>query len=203
MVAAERFELKHIRPQQGLEWIFVANGPGQVLAGEAADGASRRVDAVVSTGLCGALSDELEVGDIVVATAVNGSPVEVPRRMGGKYLAGPILSVDHVAQTVAEKAALRRTGAVAVEMEAAAVLERAKRWGVPFYCVRVVSDTSQEGFVLDLNAARDQAGRFQPRRIVAQALRRPFSGVPELLRLRWNAAAAVRALGEFIGNCSF
>jgi hypothetical protein len=88
-------------------------------------------------------------------------------------------------------------------MEAAGVLERARVWGVPFYCVRVVSDTSGEGFRLDLNAARDAAGRFQAGRIVAQALRRPVSGIPELLRLRKNAAAAVRALGEFIGNCRF
>ena len=83
------------------------------------------------------------------------------------------------------------------------MLEHARRLGVPFYCVRVVSDTAQEGFRLDLNAARDVEGRFQAGKIVAQAIRRPVSGVPELLRLRRNAAMAVRALGEFIGNCSF
>jgi nucleoside phosphorylase len=202
VVAAERFELKYVRPRDGENWILAANGPGPALAAEAADRIDRHVDAVVSTGLCGALSDELQVGDIVVGTAVNGVAIEVPRA-AGRYLAGPIASIDHVAQTVAEKKALRATGAVAVEMEAAGVLERARVWGVPFYCVRVVSDTSGEGFRLDLNAARDAAGRFQAGRIVAQALRRPVSGIPELLRLRKNAAAAVRALGEFIGNCRF
>ena len=203
VVAAERFELKHIRPQAGQDWIFAANGPGPVLAAEAACRVSRPVDAVLSTGLCGALTDELEVGDIVVGAAVNGSPVDVPCAMAGRYLLGEIASVDRVAQTVEEKRVLRQTGAIAVEMEAAGVLERAKRWGVPFYCVRVVSDTSREGFRLDLNAARDVAGRFQAGKIIAQAMRRPVSGVPELLRLRRNAAVAVRALGEFIGNCSF
>jgi adenosylhomocysteine nucleosidase len=202
VVAAERFELKHIRPHDGQEWIFAANGPGPALAAEAAEKIGRSVDAVLSTGLCGGLAEQLEVGDIVVGTAVNGVSIDVPLLMG-RYLAGPIVSLDRVAQTVAEKRALRETGAVAVEMEAAAVLDWARRRGVPFYCVRVVSDTCREDFRLDLNAARDAAGRFQPGRIVAQALRRPVQGVPELLRLRKNAAVAVRALGEFIGNCSF
>ena len=40
-------------------------------------------------------------------------------------------------------------------------------------------------------------------RILAQAVRRPVTGVPELLRLRRNSEAASKALGEFIGNCSF
>ena len=71
-------------------------------------------------------------------------------------LAGPIASIDHVAQTVAEKRQLRKTGAIAVEMEAAAVLERARAWKVPFYCVRAVSDRASEGFALDLNAASDE-----------------------------------------------
>jgi nucleoside phosphorylase len=129
-------------------------------------------------------------------------PIEVPIAKG-RYLAGPIVSIDHVAQTVEEKQRLGSNGAVAVEMEAAAVLERARAKGVPFYCVRVISDTCREGFRLDFNAARDAAGRFQAGRIVAQAMRRPVSGVAELLRLRRNAAVASRDLGEFIGNCSF
>ena len=159
VVAAEGFELKHIGPRDGHTWIFAANGPGPMLAAEAAGKVTDRVDAVLSTGLCGALVDELKVGDVVVGSAVNGRSIDVPR-MAGHYLAGPIASIDHVAQTVAEKTALRATGAVAVEMEAAAVLEHAKRLGVPFYCVRAVSDTAQEGFPLDLNAARDGRAGF-------------------------------------------
>ena len=88
-------------------------------------------------------------------------------------------------------------------MEAAALLDRAQRWGVPFYCVRAVSDAANEDFAVDFNAARDKEGRFRPERIVAQALRRPLSGIPELLRLRRNAGLASIALGEFLGNCGF
>src|SRR5436190_15176842 len=82
VVAAENFELKYIRPQSGAEWILTANGPGPALAGEAADRVGPRVDAVISAGLCGALSAGLHVGDTVVASAVNGEPVERPATVG-------------------------------------------------------------------------------------------------------------------------
>jgi adenosylhomocysteine nucleosidase len=202
VIAAESFELKYIRPRADAKWILTANGPGPALAGEAADRVGAGVDAVMSVGMCGALAEGLNVGDIVVASSVNGVVVETPHS-SLKFRVGPIVSVDRVAQSVAEKQDLRQTGAIAVEMEAAAVLERARRWGVPFYCVRAVSDTADEGFELDLNATRDASGRFRVGRILAQAARRPLTGVPELLRLRRNSQAACKALGEFIGNCSF
>jgi adenosylhomocysteine nucleosidase len=202
VIAAERFELKYVRPAEGQHWILRANGPGFRLAGAVADQTGPNVDAVLNVGLCGALDERLEVGDIVVATAVNGVTVNVPE-VSSVFHAGAIASVERVAQTAAEKRRLKETGAIAVEMEAAALLDRARRWGVPFYCVRAVSDTAGEDFVLDLNAARDREGRFQPVRIVAQALRHPLTGISELLRLRRNAERAVKALGEFLGNCRF
>jgi nucleoside phosphorylase len=202
VIAAERFELKYIRPRAGQRWILKANGPGGVLAGEAVDAAGPDVDLILSVGLCGALVEELEIGQIVVGSSVNGAAIGQPRCLPG-VVTGPIVSIDRVAQTVAEKRRLRDAGAIAVEMEAAAVLERARKWKVPFYCIRAVSDRASEGFALDLNAARDEVGRFDARRIVAQAIRRPFVGIPELWRLRRNSEIAAKALGEFIGNCSF
>jgi adenosylhomocysteine nucleosidase len=202
VVAAENFELKYIPARKNQQWILTANGPGPVLAGEAVDRVTQDVDAILNVGLCGALVPELGIGDIVLGSAINGVKIDVPRR-APKSVVGSIASMDRVAQTVAEKAALRETGAIAVEMEAAAVLERARRRGVPFYCIRAVSDTASEGFELDLNATRDKSGRFRVGRILAQAACRPLTGVPELLRLRRNSELASKALGEFIGNCSF
>ena len=206
VVAAENFELKYIPARTGRkndqQWILVANGPGPILAGEAVDRVTQHVDAILNVGLCGALIPELGIGDIVLGSSVNGVNIDVPKTTR-KSVVGPIASIDRVAQTVEEKAELRETGAIAVEMEAAAVFERARQKGVPFYCVRAVSDTAVEGFELDLNATRDKAGRFRVGRILAQAACKPLSGVPELLRLRRNSELASKALGEFIGNCSF
>jgi nucleoside phosphorylase len=104
---------------------------------------------------------------------------------------------------VEEKARLRSTGALAVEMEAAALASRAEQWRKPFFCVRAVSDVAADGFALDLNTVRDKDGRFSTRRILAQALRRPVTVLPELVRLKRNSDSASRALGDFFADCSF
>lgn len=197
-MAAERFELEYIRPREG--WILVANGPGPRLAGAAVDAVRGEVDVIVSTGICGALDPALRIADIFVATAVNGTPCRIPagRR---RCTSGPLLSIDRVASTSAEKSRLFAEGAMAVEMEAAAVAAKARVRGAEFYCVRAISDVADESFALDLNAARDADGRFQIGAILGQAFRRPVTGFPELLRLRRNAAAASKALGEFFADC--
>jgi nucleoside phosphorylase len=162
----------------------------------------RDADAIVSAGICGALDRKLRIGDVVVATAVNGVELEQPETKR-PFFAGPVASVDDVAGTGAAKQALRATGAIAVEMEAAGVLEAAQRLGRPCYCVKAVSDTADEEFLIDLNAARDASGRFSSWRILGQAAQRPLVAAPELLRLFRHSRAAAKALGEFIGDCSF
>ena len=203
IVAAEQFELEHIQPRSGWNLMKVANGPGPKLAREAAETVRERVDVVVSTGLCGGLHPVLRVGDIFVATEVNGRTASLPRR-GKPFRSGPLVSIDRIAQTAEEKRELRiDTGAMAVEMEAEAVAAYASRIGVPFYCIRAVSDVAEESFMVDLNAARLTTGRFSVPRILLQAARRPLTVAPELLRLRRNAGLAARALGEFFADCDF
>jgi hypothetical protein len=74
---------------------------------------------------------------------------------------------------------------------------------VPFYCIRAVSDTADDSFAVDFNAARRADGRFDRGHIARQVLARPLVMIPELLRLRRNAAKAVRALGDFVADCNF
>jgi nucleoside phosphorylase len=105
-----------------------------------------------------------------------------------------------VATTLTEKAKLRRTGADAVEMEAAAVAAKAQEWNLPFYAIRVVTDTAAESFPLDFNRMRDAEGRFDRARIITAALRRPGIVFPELLKLNKRCKSAARALGEFIAD---
>jgi nucleoside phosphorylase len=120
-----------------------------------------------------------------------------------RYKIGKLLSIDHVVSTVAEKAELHRTGADAVEMEAAAVAAKAAEWNIPFYCIRVITDTAVESFPLDFNRMRDSNGRFSRARILVSALRRPGSVVPELLKLNKRSKDASQALGDFLVDASF
>ncbi len=193
----------------GRAGLLVANGPGSKLAGQALDVLRGKqlnfeLTGLVSTGFCGALDQTLEPCDIfvasqlLIATSVHEcSPVTTNR----KYKSGTLLSIDRVASTAAEKLELRNTGADAVEMEAAAVAAKAKDWNLPFYAIRVVTDTAAESFPLDFNLMRDSAGRFDRAKIIGAALRRPGVIFPELMKLNKRCKSAAKALGEFIADC--
>jgi nucleoside phosphorylase len=190
---------------EGRSVALVANGPGPELAAKAAEESKKRlngVDGFVSTGYCGALDNGLQPLAIVVATEVNGSPVIQPVA-GQDCVVGPVLSQDRVACTAEEKSRLRETGAIAVEMEAAGVEQVARDAGVPFYCVRVVTDAASEALPLDFNCMRDARGRFSRTRILAAAARRPGRILPELMKLQHRSKDASLALGDFIANCRF
>jgi adenosylhomocysteine nucleosidase len=195
----------------GRRIFLAANGAGPKLAVEAVDLARSELrngdmDAVLSMGFCGGLDPALKIGDVFVATSIQtGSDVaEVSTpRSSREYRSGILVSMDRVAQTAEEKRNLRRSGASAVEMEAAGVLSRVREWGMPLYCIRSVTDVANESFRVDLNAARTADGRFSTPRILAAAIQRPITVAPELYELRKRCARAARSLGEFIADCSF
>jgi adenosylhomocysteine nucleosidase len=190
------------------EVALVANGAGPVRAASAADAgrAAGNVALVCSMGFCGALDRSLGIGDVFVADCIRAGArsfsVSQPVTQQ-TYRSGLLASIDHVAQRAEEKSRLRAAGAWAVEMEAAGVAERAAQWGLPFYCVRAVTDLADESFGVDFNAALRSDGRFDTMRILASAMRRPVKLFPELIRLRSRCQTAAQALGEFIAGCRF
>lgn len=229
LIAAEPREfaglLRHCRSLERLLWPLrfaraarlrslrvwlVAHGAGPRLAAEACEVAWNRAhpQALASVGFCGALIPELAPADIVVSTEVMlPAPARsLPAsslRCGSPHRRGPVISLDSVIQTAEQKSALARLGAVAVEMEAAAVAERARAWGVPFYCIKSVTDLATESFKLDLNAARDARGRLSDARLVRSALRSPVALVPELYKLYRRSRLAAKTLGDFLAACEF
>jgi adenosylhomocysteine nucleosidase len=182
--------------------LMIANGAGAKQAANAV-AAAGDVRAAVSTGFCGALDPLMEIGEIFVATSIQGGEaVRTPHSLR-RFKTGAVASIDRVAQTAAEKRRLRATGATAVEMEAAGVAERARTLGIPFFCVRAVTDLAEESFANDFNAARRPDGHFDTMQILRSAIRRPATRLPELVRLRRRCAIAARTLGEFLADCRF
>ena len=185
--------------QGGRRWIVAANGPGPRLASEAVGAfAAERPSRVVSTGYCGALDPALRIADIVVCNRVIDA--DSNQRYGtADEFGAACLSGDRVIQTAREKQYLHETtGASVVEMEAAGVAAEAQRLGVPFHCIRVVTDTAHEDLAVDFNAARGADGRFRAGAIVRAAFRSPGKALPQLVRLGGRARAASARLGDYL-----
>lgn len=235
-VASEAFELKPLaerltglRPLkwpldyaeegvwQGKRYLLTANGAGPGLASRCVEVALRatsmaelsasKLEGVVSTGLCGALEDSLEIGDIIEAVEVISPDGDhripcVEVECDREHKRGFVVSENRVAGTIAEKQKLRSEGVLAVEMEASGSGRRAVAAGLPFCCIKVVSDRADEEFVMDFNRLRSTEGRFSRGKIMVYALTHPPT-IPRLLSLRRRSQAAASALGAFLASCRF
>jgi adenosylhomocysteine nucleosidase len=199
----------------GQRAILVANGAGPRLAAEAAEVARRavmvadlsasRLEAIVSIGVCGALNPSLSAGQVFCAQTVNAIDVgEVfqcrPIESVFGFVSGVAISTDRVAGTVEEKKKLREQGGDVVEMEAAGVAAKAIQAGIPFCCIKVVSDAAEDAMPLDLNEMRTIEGRFARGKIGSYAVTHP-NVLPGLLRLKRRADDAAGVLGDFLGSC--
>jgi 4-hydroxy-3-methylbut-2-enyl diphosphate reductase len=103
-------------------------------------------------GTCGALTDRLSPGDLVVADELRGpdgvrrcagagAMAVALRRTGRTVHVGPIYTADHLVggRAGTQRAALAATGALAVDTESAVLAGAAG--GLPVLAVRAVSDT--------------------------------------------------------------
>jgi 4-hydroxy-3-methylbut-2-enyl diphosphate reductase len=186
--------------------VRVGMGPRRAAAAAARvrPGVAGRHAAVAVAGVAGALVDGLDPGDLVVADRVLDESGAVVARLPSAALLGAelarrglvvrigaVVSTDHVVHGRAARADLARTGALAVDMESAALL--AEPWGVPTAVVRAVSDRPGAELVSpaalrhgwralrSLRAAapvlRAWAGAAGPRRVVVASPRSFCAGV--------------------------
>jgi adenosylhomocysteine nucleosidase len=183
---------------RGREVFALANGAGADRA-FAAVLVAPKPSAICNIGFCGALDQSLKIGDVVVATEISEGEKSWSTHLpeGPPAPRGIVATIDHIAQTAAEKRELRATGASIVEMEAAGVARAAEDLDLPFYCIRAVSDLADEDFHNDFNAALQPDGRFSIFRLVSQLK------LKELIRLQQRTALASKKLGDFLAATSF
>lgn len=199
--------------QEGKRILLAANGAGPKLAAQAVEIAVRamsvaelsasKLEAVVSTGFCGALDPSLRESQIVLATSVVGGPAACGMIYAAPepFATGAVLSVDRVVGASSEKQLLHeQTGAIAVDMESSGVQTRTVRAGLPFYCIKVVTDRADESFAFDLNNMRTVEGRIDRGKIVRYTLTHPQL-LPGVLQLKGRAERAAKVLGEFLVSC--
>jgi adenosylhomocysteine nucleosidase len=168
-----------------------------LLSGPAMDGIPFRPACVISAGFSGAIVAGLNIGELIVAS-------EVCDAEGGCWRAtwpdttsaiprGRLLTVASLVGRPEEKRRLgERTGAVAVDMETAAVARRCTDAGVPFGCLRVISDDVDTPLSESLLAVLAD-GRVRTGRLAAAVLRRPAL-IAELMRIAKDTRLAARRL---------
>jgi nucleoside phosphorylase len=168
-----------------------------------------RPKVVLSAGFSGALREELAVGDVILATEVVDAygdrwpatwPGELPPGEWrpplhrGRVLFSPRLVGDpHDKQRLGLKHA-----ALAVDMESGAVARCCREHGVPFGCVRVISDaltTPLSPVLLTLLSG----ARVSPLRVAGAALASPTL-MKELWRLGRAAGRAADQLQQALGE---
>jgi len=109
----------------------------------------QQFDLLVSTGFAGALNNELQVGDLLLAKNFSTielnenrlSPSRLPIHMANLFTAPTLIDSSD------ERSKLARTsGAVAVDMETEFIARACAAHGIPLLSLRVITDTPREPF---------------------------------------------------------
>ncbi len=157
------------------------------------------VAGLISFGLAGGLDPALLPGMVLAPAAVlldaeRWDGDEALRRRLGGATPGALYGGGEVVASAAAKAALfARTGAVAVDLESAAVARAARRHGLPFAVLRAVCDGAGRDLPRAALVALNDAGRIGGLRVAWAAATRPWE-LPGLIRLGGDAARARHAL---------
>ncbi len=187
--------------------VLKQSGPGRKNAAAAARAvAESGADALVSLGLAGGLEPHLQSGTAVVPDRIilpsgetlatdYGWRKRIVDAIGSELATheGPLLTANTVLDTPERKcAAAQATGAVAVDMESAAIAAVAADAGLPAVAIRVVADCAADALPAGVAGWIDSSGhrRIAP---VAAAVLRPAQW-PVLALLARRHRTAQRAL---------
>jgi len=160
---------------------------------------------IVSTGLAGALSDDVKIGHLVVADRLrNAAGDELSIDIGmtsdsarGLHV-GRLLTVDHIVRTVVEKRSLAaETGALAVDMESFSVATVSRLSKTRFMAVRAISDDLSEDLPPEVLSLVGETGAVRLGAVLGSLLKRP-SSLQDMWRLRERATTAATRLADFL-----
>ncbi len=210
-VGLHRFELPAQPGGEPIACLHTTCGVGASAASMAAKQlADAGANALITVGYAGALSDTLTSGDLVLADALHSDaqPQTLSQPLYATLFAllrehslnprsGGLLTSAHVVASAEQKhAAHRRTGAVMVDMESAAVHGFASNNRLGFAALRVILDDADTALPARVLRCVDNYGRVRPRAVAALLLRHPsaVTSLRLLGRQRQLATAALRQL---------
>ena len=160
--------------------------------------AAGELDAVISYGWAGALSCGVKppgvysVGEVIDSRTGERFTTDDERDASRSPLR--LVTLDHVARKAEKRALAERYKAVLVDMEAATVGRLAQAHGLPFFCLRGVSDGYTDDLP-DFNPFITAQGQLRTAAFAVRALARP-AGWSALMELGRNSRAAAEALAR-------
>jgi adenosylhomocysteine nucleosidase len=159
----------------------------------------RQLDCLISAGFAGALNDELDVGDVLLAQ--NFSTAEL-RKARSLLVNLPIhvanlLTVPSMIDSNEERNKIARaTGAAAVDMETEFIARACAEHGVPLLSLRVISDTPRQRFPAPANVLFNiERQRTSVMRLVLYLCQQP-TRLRGLIRFASQIARARKTLTE-------
>jgi len=182
----------------GGEWIAACAGAGVEQAARAFAEVEKcgEVDRVISVGWAGALREELLPGCAYDVSCVIDARTGERFHVAAWHNECSLVTSSKVADA-AEKQRLASTyQAALVDMESAAIARLARMRGIPFYCIKGISDGYSDKLP-DSNRFISTDGQFQLARFVLFVLIRPMHW-PALIRMGENSRKAARALAASV-----
>lgn len=216
---------------EGRDLLLAKTGVGPVNAKAAARHLFEEapVTAALSLGIAGGLSPQVQTGDLIVGERVilrrssgqvergekdarlEGFPCDpsfqkaamtVIRRLGSRHCLGPILTVDRIVRTAEEKRVLAaESGAMALDMESAAIASVASAYSVPFLAIRSVLDPIHEDLLIDFDRFLGTEGEPSLPRLMRYLITHPFI-IPRMVGLGLRTRAACARLGLLLQGLS-
>lgn len=191
---------RYFRVHERDELVAVAGGIGRTAATTVAGAMVERYrpEMLISAGLAGALVQGLQAGSVFSPHMVIDSSSGTQYRSESGN--GILVTVDEIVDSASKQALRAKFKAAAVDMEAAAIAEVARRERIRFRCIKAISDES-DFEMPPLRQFVDAQGKFREARFVLWAMSRPLRW-PSLIPLAGNARRAARALGDSLRELS-
>jgi adenosylhomocysteine nucleosidase len=178
------------------EWIAACSGAGLAAATRAFAGIEDGgpIDLVLSVGWAGALTPECAAGEAYnvagVYDARTGERFNCDAGAGSQWL----VTSPRIADETEKRRLASTYKAALVDMEAAGIARLAAMRGIPFYCIKGVSDPLNAKLP-DFNRFLDPDGQFQTPRFVLFALFRPWIW-PSIIQMGENSKKASQSIAK-------
>jgi adenosylhomocysteine nucleosidase len=197
------------------EVVLTCAGDGPVRARQGLGNLLERfeIERLLFVGVGGALSPDLEAGDIVVsrsicdrrgnrATPVDSSLLESARKID-RAVAGTIVTVPGIVTDAADKKALweERGGPqpAVIDMESMTWAAVASERGLPYLVIRSISDTATESLPSFLVRCHNADASLHRGKVIARALGRPLAW-SSLYHMRRRLSLCAESLEKFLSR---